>query len=682
MAAHGDVGVALGIVGILIIMIIPLPTGVLDVMLALNITASILILLLTIYTIKPLDFSVFPSLLLITTLFRLALNIASTRLILLNGHTGTYAAGKIIKGFGSFVIGGNATVGLVVFVILVIINFVVITKGSGRIAEVAARFTLDAMPGKQMSIDADLNAGLIDETQARARRSEVAKEAEFYGAMDGASKFVRGDAIAGILITFINIVGGLIIGVLQMGLSVSAAAENYTLLTVGDGLVSQIPALIISTAAGVLVSRAASEGTMGHEMARQFSIQPKALAVASGIIMLFGLAPGMPLLPFGLLATTVYFISRALSVSQASKAKEAEKKPEERPQEMTPEQVEGLLPLDTLELEIGYGLIPLVDNQKQGGLLERIRSLRKQFALEMGLVIPSLHIRDNLTLKPGEYAVCIRGNEMARGEIMMDHYMAIDPGNAKARIDGIRATDPAFGLPAIWIGAERKGDAQLAGYTVVDPSSVMTTHLSEVVRQHGYEFLGRQEVQKLLENLSKTNPKAVEELTPALLSAGAIQKILQNLVREQVSVRDLLTIVETLADYAALTKDTDLLTEYVRQRLSRSLVKPYVDKDRTLKVFSVAPQIEELITKGINQTEYGSYLALEPVQAQRIVDGAKKALEKGAASVEQPVMLCSSTARRHLKKLLERFQINVAVLAHNEIPNSLKVHSVGAIGLI
>jgi flagellar biosynthesis protein FlhA len=573
-------------------------------------------------------------------------------------------------------------VGLVVFTILVIINFVVITKGSGRIAEVAARFTLDAMPGKQMSIDADLNAGLIDESQARARRAEVAKEAEFYGAMDGASKFVRGDAIAGILITFINIVGGLIIGVLQMGLDVSTAAENYTLLTVGDGLVSQIPALIISTAAGVLVSRAASEGTMGQEMARQFSIQPKALAVASGIIMLFGLAPGMPLLPFGLLATTVYFISRALSVSQASKAKEAEKKPEERPEEMTPEQVEGLLPLDTLELEIGYGLIPLVDNQKQGGLLERIRSLRKQFALEMGLVIPSLHIRDNLTLKPGEYAVCIRGNEMARGEIMMDHYLAIDPGNAKARVDGIRATDPAFGLPAIWIGAERKGDAQLAGYTVVDPSSVMTTHLSEVVRQHGYEFLGRQEVQKLLENLSKTNPKAVEELTPALLSAGAIQKILQNLVREQVSVRDLLTIVETLADYAALTKDTDLLTEYVRQRLSRSLVKPYVDKDRTLKVFSVAPQIEELITKGINQTEYGSYLALEPVQAQRIVDGAKKALEKGAASVEQPVMLCSSTARRHLKKLLERFQINVPVLAHNEIPNSLKVHSVGAIGLI
>lgn len=682
MAAHGDVGAALGIVGILIIMIIPLPTGVLDIMLALNITASILILLLTIYTIKPLDFSVFPSMLLITTLFRLALNIASTRLILLNGHGGTHAAGKIIKGFGSFVIGGNATVGLVVFTILVIINFVVITKGSGRIAEVAARFTLDAMPGKQMSIDADLNAGLIDESQARARRAEVAKEAEFYGAMDGASKFVRGDAIAGILITFINIVGGLIIGVLQMGLSVSAAAENYTLLTVGDGLVSQIPALIISTAAGVLVSRAASEGTMGHEMARQFSVQPKALAVASGIIMLFGLAPGMPLLPFGLLATTVYFISRALSVSQASKAKEAEKKPEERPEAMTPEQVEGLLPLDTLELEIGYGLIPLVDNQKQGGLLERIRSLRKQFALEMGLVIPSLHIRDNLTLKPGEYAVCIRGNEMARGEIMMDHYLAIDPGNAKARIDGIRATDPAFGLPAIWIGAERKGDAQLAGYTVVDPSSVMTTHLSEVVRQHGYEFLGRQEVQKLLENLSKSNPKAVEELTPALLSAGAIQKILQNLVREQVSVRDLLTIVETLADYAALTKDTDLLTEYVRQRLSRSLVKPYVDKDRTLKVFSVAPQIEELITKGINQTEYGSYLALEPVQAQRIVDGAKKALEKGAASVEQPVMLCSSTARRHLKKLLERFQINVAVLAHNEIPNSLKVHSVGAVGLI
>jgi flagellar biosynthesis protein FlhA len=374
--------------------------------------------------------------------------------------------------------------------------------------------------------------------------------------------------------------------------------------------------------------------------------------------------------------------SRGLAASESSRAQEVEKKPEQKAEELTPEQVEGLLPLDTLELEIGYGLIPLVDNQKQGGLLDRIRSLRKQFALEMGLVIPSLHIRDNLTLKPGEYAVCIRGNEMARGEIMMDHYLAIDPGNAKTRIDGIRTIDPAFGLPAIWVNPEKKGDAQLAGYTVVDPSSVVTTHLSEIVRQYGYEFLGRQEVQKLLENLSKTNPKPVEELTPGLLSAGAIQKILQNLVREQVSVRDLLTIVETLADYAVLTKDTDLLTEYVRQRLARSLVKSYVDKDRTLKVFSVAPQVEELITKGINQTEYGSYLALEPIQAQRIVDGVKKALEKGAASVEQPVVLCSSTIRRHLKKLLERFQINVAVFAHTEIPNGLKVHSVIGIGLI
>ena len=678
--ANIDIGISLGIVGILMVMIIPLPTGMIDILLAFNITLSVMILLLTVYSVRPLDFSVFPTLLLVATLFRLSLNIASTRLILLNGHTGSMAAGKIIKSFGSFVVGGNPTVGLVVFVILVIINFVVITKGSGRIAEVAARFTLDAMPGKQMSIDADLNAGLIDEDQARTRRSEISREAEFYGAMDGASKFVRGDAIAGILITLANILGGLIIGVLQMGLNVSTAVQNYTLLTIGDGLVSQIPALVISTGAGILVSRAASEGNMGSEMAHQFGVQPRALKIASGVIFLFALAPGMPFIPFVILSGLVFFFSRTVSASNAEKDVQAEAQQEEA-KDLTPEEVEGLLPLDVLELEIGYGLIPLVDNKKQGNLLDRIRSLRRQFALELGLIMPSLHIRDNLELKPNEYGICIRGNQVAKSELMVDHVLAIDPGDIKGKMKGIKTKDPAFGLPALWVSADKKDDAQFAGYTVVDLPSVVTTHLSEIVRQYGYEFLGRQETQRLLDNLSKTHPKVVEELVPNLLTLGSVQKILQNLIREQVSIRDLLTILETLADYAPLTKDTDLLTEYVRQRLSRSLTRAFLDGGKTLKVITVSMDMEEVIAGGINQTEYGSYLALEPDQAQGITGAIKDAMAKAAARTEQPVFLCSTTVRRHLKKLCERFQVPAAILSHNEIPSGLEIQSLGDVSL-
>jgi flagellar biosynthesis protein FlhA len=678
---NSDVFIAAGVVGILLVMLVPLPTGMLDIMLALNITMSILILMLTIYVMRPLDFSVFPSLLLITTLFRLSLNIASTRLILLNGHTGPLAAGRIIKGFGSFVVGGNTTVGLVVFMILVVINFVVITKGAGRIAEVAARFTLDAMPGKQMSIDADLNAGLINESEARARRREIAREAEFYGAMDGASKFVRGDAIAGIIITLINIVGGLVIGVVEMNLDLSTAVQNYTLLTIGDGLVSQIPAVIISTGAGILVSRAAAEGGLGFEVIKQFGFQPKALFIASVIIFLFALAPGMPFLPFAILAGSVFFLARTVVVLKGRRAMEAELEQAEESEQGTPEQVEDLLPLDNLELEIGYGLIPLVDNEKPGGLLDRIRSLRKQFALEMGLIIPAIHIRDNLELKPNEYAVCVKGNSVARGELMMDHYLAIDPGDIKTRVEGVATVEPAFGLPALWVSSEKKGDAQLFGYTVVDLPSVVTTHLSEVVREHGYELVGRQEVQRLLDNLSKSSPKPVEELIPNLLSVGGVQKVLQNLLREQVSIRDLLTIVETLADYAPVTKDPELLTEYARQRLARSLTKPYVEKDRTMKVLSVSPALEETISEGISQTEYGAYLALEPDQAKRIISNIKSTVEKSAARIEQPVLLCSSAIRRHLRKLCERYQMHVAVISHNEIPSGLRVQAVGEIGL-
>jgi flagellar biosynthesis protein FlhA len=674
-----DVGVSLGVVGVLMVMIIPLPTPLLDILLALNITLSILILLLTLYAARPLDFSVFPSLLLVTTLFRLSLNIASTRLILLDGHSGTMAAGKIIKSFGTFVVGGNPTVGLVVFVILVVINFVVITKGSGRIAEVAARFTLDAMPGKQMSIDADLNAGLIDEKEARTRRTLISKEAEFYGAMDGASKFVRGDAIAGIMITLINIIGGFVIGVLQMGLDMATAIQNYTLLTIGDGLVSQIPALVISTAAGILVTRAASEGNMGFELIHQFGLQPKALKIAAAVIFLFSLFPGMPAVPFMLLSGAVYAVARTKGLGKAEPAPATK---EEKPEagDLSPEQVERLLPLDMLEMEIGYGLIPLVDNKKQGNLLDRIRALRKQLALELGIIMPSLHIRDNLELKPNEYGFSIKGNTVAKSEVMADHLLAIDPGDVKSRVEGITTKDPAFGLPALWISDEKKSDAQLAGYTVVDLPSVITTHLAEVARQYGHEFLGRQEVQRLLENVAKTHPKVVEELTPAILSLGAVQKVLQNLVREQVSIRDFLTILETLADYAVMTKDTDLLTEYVRQRLARSLTKPFVH-NRTLKALTVGADIEELISRGVNPTEYGAYLALEPQQAKGVIHAIQSGLEKAAVKIEQPVILCSTTVRRHLKKLCERFQVTATVFSHSEVPSGLEVQSVGDITL-
>lgn len=681
LMANMDIGIAIGIIGILMVMILPMPTQVLDLLLAMNISLSVMIILVTIYVVKPLDFSVFPSLLLLATLFRLALNIASTRLILLNGHTGLLAAGKVIRGFGSFVVGGNWTVGLIVFVILVIINFVVITKGSGRIAEVAARFTLDAMPGKQMSIDADLNAGLIDEDAARARRAEISKESEFYGAMDGASKFVRGDAIAGIIITLINIVGGLIIGVLQMGLDVSTAVENYTLLTIGDGLVSQIPALVISTGAGILVTRAASEGqNIGVEMGRQMSFQPKALMIAAAIIFLFGLTPGMPMIPFTILSAAIFFVSRTLKMQEVAKVEEKEAAPKEAKPEITHEEIERLLPLDPLELEIGYGLIPVVDNKGQGNLLDRIRALRKQFATEMGLIMPSLHIRDNLELKPNEYSFCIKGNEVARGELMPDHLLAIDPGDAKGKIEGIKTKDPAFGLPAVWITPDKKSSAELAEYTVVEPASILTTHLSEVVRQYGYEFLGRQEIQRLLDNVSRTSPKVVEELVPGLLSLGSLQKVLQNLVREQVSIRDLLSIIETLADYAPMTKDTDILTEYVRQRLARSITKPYLMGRKTLKVLNLKPSVEEMIARGINQTDYGAYLALGPKDARKIIEQVNKGVDSIAVKIEQPVILCSTAIRRHLKKLCDSFHVQVAVFSHNEIPGGLEVQSLGEIG--
>ncbi len=674
------------VLAILIIMVMPIPAPAMDILLAFNFTFSLLVMLLSLYIVKPLDFPIFPSLLLLTTLFRLSLNIASTRLILLHGHTGIDAAGKIIMGFGQFVVGGNYVVGGIIFAILVIINFVVITKGAGRIAEVAARFTLDAMPGKQMAIDADLNAGLIDENEARRRRQEIARESEFYGAMDGASKFVRGEAIAGLIIMSINILGGFIIGVFQQGMAIGTAAQSYTLLTIGDGLVSQIPALIVSTASGILVSRAASEAGMGREFVKQFALNPEAMIVAAGVVAVFGMIPGLPFFPFFLLAFlfgTLAWVSgrekRAERVEEVAKKEEAEAEaqPPTTP-EAAQEELERLLSLDILELEVGYGLIPLVDESQGGDLLERIRSIRKQFAQEMGIIIPPLHVRDNLHLNPGQYVVLIKGIDIAKGEIILGHYLAINPGDVSKEIEGIPTKEPAFGLPAVWISEDKREEAQLAGYTVVDPSTVIATHLAEVIRQNADELLGRQEVQRLLDALAKHHPKAVEEATQ-VLNLGVIQKVLQALVREKVSIRDLLTIIETLADFGTMTKDPEILTEYVRQRLGRAIVKPFLKEGDTLRVLTLDSNIEETIRSGVQTTEHGSYLSLDPGTAQRVIQAVQTACEKAISQGYDPVILTTPQVRRHLRRLIERFVPQSVVLSHAEIPSQVRLESIGVV---
>ncbi len=679
LTKNSDILIALSVVGILILMIIPLPRFLLDILLSFDITLSVIILLVAMYVLKPLDFSIFPSLLLVATLFRLSLNIASTRLILLHGSEGPEAAGKVIKAFGAFVVGGNYVVGMIIFFILVVINFVVITKGAGRVSEVAARFTLDAMPGKQMSIDADLNAGLIDDAEARRRRQEIEREADFYGAMDGASKFVRGDAIAGIVITLINILGGLIIGVVQQGMPVVKAAQTYTLLTVGDGLVSQIPALIISTAAGMVVTRAAAESNMGKEMVHQILFQPRAIGVAAGIILFFGLVPGLPGIPFFTLAALMGGI--AYAVHQSAKQVEAEEAGEGGgPQMPQPEPVEALLPLDILGLEVGYGLIPIVDREQNGELLDRIRSIRNQFAVEMGIIVPPMHIRDNLQLKPGEYVILLKGNEVGRGELLLGYYLAMNPGTAKGELPGIPTREPAFGLPAFWIEEKEKDQAQFQGFTVVDHSTIIATHISEIIRRYAHELLGRQETQNLLDNLSQQYPKVVEELIPNLLTLGEVQKVLQNLLRERVSIRDLRSILETLADYAPMTRNVVLLTEYVRQTLSRTITRQVQQPDGTVYVMTLSPSLEEKISSSIKHTDRESYMALDPKTSEEIIRRLQESLEVFSLKNLPPVILCSPMVRPHLRRLVERFFPDLTVLSHNELADTVQVKSLGVIG--
>jgi len=676
---QGDILLAGGVVMTLFVMLVPLPTIILDILLAFSISFSLVILITSMFMTSPLEFSIFPSVLLVTTLLRLALNVASTRLILLNGDQGTAAAGKVIEAFGQFVVGGNFAIGAVIFLILFILNKTVIVAGTTRIAEVAARFTLDAMPGKQMAIEADLNAGLIDEQQAIKQRENLRREADFYGAMDGAGKFVSGDVNAGMFITFINIVGGIFIGVLQKDMSWMEAAQTFSLLTIGDGLVSTIPSLITSTAAGLIVSRAAAEARMGEEFIGQLTNHPKALRLVSGVLLLFAIVPGMPTLAFMTLSAVLFMVALfADRIKAENKLPETDKKKKGSAPD-SPEEVQALLPLDIMELEVGYGLIPLVDEDQNGNLLARIRSIRRQFALDMGVIVPSLHLRDNLQLKPGEYVVQIKGNRVASAEIMIDHFLAMDPGDARHAIKGIETLEPAFNLPALWIPDAKKDEAVMAGYTVVDPSTVIATHLTEVFKQNLHEFLGRQEVQALLDNLSQRAPKVVEELVPGVLSLGVLQKVLQNLVRENVSIRDLLSIVECLADYGHSVKDADQLTEFARQRLARTIIKPYLGSGNLLPIISLSPSIENTFQESIKRTDNGSYLAMEPGTAHKIIQAINKAAEKGIVAEGQPVLLTSPLIRQHLSQLLARFLPTMPVISQAEIPADIRLESVAMV---
>lgn len=667
--AYSDVVVALASVGVLLAMLVPIPPLLLDLLLALNITFALLIFIISLYILRPLDLSVFPSLLLVLTLFRLSLNVASTRLVLMHGSDGPGAAGSIINAFGSFVVGGSYIVGAVVFAILAVIQFMVITKGAGRIAEVAARFTLDAMPGKQLSIDAELNAGLVSEQEAKARRLEISREADFYGAMDGASKFVRGDAIASMIIITINILGGLAIGVLQNGMDLMGALQTYTLLTVGDGLVTQIPALAISTAAGIVMTRSASEAELSSTLGRQLLFHPKPLGITAGVLLFVGLVPGMPFFPFfavaAIIGTMAYSRVKAASSVPGRRAGDGAEETPAAP--LGPEKVEQLLPLDLLTLEVGYGLIPLVDASQGGDLLDRVKLIRRQFALDMGFVVPPIRIRDNLSLRPNGYSIKMKGLEIAQWEVMTGHFLAMDPGTAQEPVEGLETREPTFGLPARWISAALKERAQILGYTVVDPSSVVATHLSEVIRREARELLGRQEVQALVEHLKQTHPALVEGVIPTQLSLGAVQRVLQGLLTEGVSIRDLPTILESIADYAPFTRDPILLTEQARQALAKSICRSLLAPDGTMAVLTLGPSMEQTLSESIIQNEQESYLALEPRLAQNVVEVIAKGVERCLPLLGQPVFLCTAAVRPHLRRLIERYLPQVVVLSYNEI---------------
>ncbi|MFD2925540.1 flagellar biosynthesis protein FlhA [Halobacillus naozhouensis] len=672
-----DLSVLLGVILIIIMLVIPLPGWLLSFLILINIALALIVILVSMNMDQALKFAVFPTLLLLLTLFRLALNVSTTRSILSEAD-----AGAVVATFGTFVTGGNPLVGFVVFIILVIIQFLVITKGAERVSEVAARFTLDAMPGKQMSIDADLNAGLINEQQAKDRRETIENESDFYGAMDGASKFVKGDAIAGIIIVLINIVFGFIIGMVQMGMPFGEAIDVYMRLTVGDGLVSQIPALLISTATGIVVTRVASEGNLGTDVTNQLLRYPKLLYIAGGTILLLGLTP----IPFFLTAVIGsvlifggYWLSR---VSEETEGVEDEQLDEAESDQMkSPENVVSLISMDPVEFEFGYALIPIADTNQGGDLLDRIVMIRRQLAIELGIVIPVVRIRDNIQLGPNEYRLKIKGNQVAQGELLLDHFLAMSPGGGDESIEGIDTMEPAFGLPAKWITEELKDEAELSGYTVVDPPSVVSTHITEVIKQNAHALLGRQEAQQLISHLKESYPILVEEVTPDPLSIGDVQKVLAKLLRENVSVKNLPVIFETLADFGKMTNDSELLAEYARQALAAQITTQYRKGDNTIRVITVSGSVEKLIADHIQQTEHGSFLSLDPESQSTIVQSVGAQVEQVSLQEETAILLCSPAVRMYIKQLLDRFLPQVVVLSYNELDPNVEVQSVGVVNV-
>ena len=678
---HTDLLAAVGVVMVVTMLVIPLPSALLDLMITLNISGALAIVVATMYISKALEFSAFPTLLLLTTMFRLAINVSVTRLVLTTGN-----AGSVVRDFGQFVVGGNVIIGLVIFLILIVIQFVVVTNGAGRVAEVSARFTLDAMPGKQMAIDADLNAGLITDEQARERRREISREADFYGAMDGASKFVKGDAMAAVVITAINLLGGIVIGMLQHHMAFGDATHHYSLLTVGDGLAAQIPALLISVATGIIVTRSGSKSDLGTELATQILGQKKAPLVAGGAIIAFAMVPGLPKVPFLLIGGMMFAIGWALrkngieafapKPAAAALPAAVEGEPKVAPRD----EVMKELPIDPLELGIGFGLVPLVDRGSGGSLVRRISLIRRQIAGELGMVIPPVRIHDEVDLDSHEYVCKVRGTEVARGRVMAGHKLAMDPGDAVGNLSGIPTTEPAFGLPAVWIADAQHSEAEALGYTVVDAESVIVTHLTETIRSHAAGLLTRQDVRQLLDQLKESNEAVVNEVVPEILSLGEIQRVLQSLLSEGVSIRDLGAIVEAVGDKARITRDTGLLAEYARQALGRAITAPHLDADQTLRAITLDPAIEQEVATSITQTTDGEYLALEPVRAQALL-GAVRAQSEHASALGglRPVLLCSARVRRHVRRLVEAAVPHLAVCSYNEIAPGVSVETVGVI---
>ncbi len=673
----GDTIIAGFIIGIILLIIIPVQLGLLDFLLALSIAFSLLILLIAIFIKETLEFAVFPALLLIVTLFRLSLNISTTRHILGQGY-----AGGVIEAFAQWVIGGDAIVGFIIFIIIVIIQFMVITKGAERVSEVAARFTLDAMPGKQMAIDADLNSGLIDEAQAKERRLKIQNEADFYGSMDGASKFVKGDAIAGILITVINIAAGFFIGMSRLELSMGDALNRFTLLTIGDGLVSQIPALMVSTATGIIVTRASSDSNLGHDVINQLFKQQKVMNILAAVLLLLGILtplPPVPLISLGL----VFLVLANFVGGKSSKTEDVEDESEsdEKLEEIRkPESIVPLLQVDPIELEFGYGIIPLADPNQGGDLFDRLVMIRRQIALELGVIIPMIRLRDFIQLDANEYLVKIKGSKVGGGSIMFDHYLAMNPGNIEGEIKGIETVEPAFGLPALWVNETEREKAEIYGYTVVDPSSIISTHLTEILKKHLHELLGRDEVKSLIDNLREQSPTVIDELIPNLMSIGDVQKVLCNLLREGISIRNLLVILETLADYALTSKDVNILTEYVRQSLSRHITSSYIT-DNYARVVTLNQELEGILMESIQQSDGGAYMSLDPQTSQGLLNSLAVQIQNLLSLGEQPIVVTAPIVRYYFKKLTEQMIPDLIVLSYNEIEPEVQIQSVGMVNI-